>query len=207
MIDDIDRRILTMLQANGRVTNAEIARTVGMAPSAILERIRKLEGRGVIQGYTARIDPRALGYGLLAFVRLKAGRMGRSAEILDRLSAIPEVQEVHLVVGDDCFHVKVRVRDTDALARLLQERLQRIEGIGSTTTTIVLRTAKEILALPIEGPDSLKDVPEEVAKGGATGDEARPREGDPAAAASAGRGDPGRGRRRRTAAAGSPTSD
>lgn len=183
MIDEIDRQILTMLQANARVTNAEIARTVGMAPSAILERIRKLEKRGVVRGYSARVDPRALGYGLLAFVRLKAGEMGRSAEILDRLAAIPEVQEVHLVVGDDCFHVKVRVRDTDALARLLQERLQRIDGIGSTTTTIVLRTAKESLALPIATPGERPD--------------ARRTTGRPAG---------GRGRRR-TASARSPTPD
>lgn len=149
MIDDIDRQILTMLQANARVTNAEIARTVGMAPSAIFERIRKLENRGVIQGYTTRLDAEALGFGLVAFVSLKAGEMGRSGDILDRLCELPEVQEVHLVVGDDCFHVKVRVENTDALARLLQERLQSIDGVGSTRTTIVLRTAKEGLALPI----------------------------------------------------------
>lgn len=154
MIDDIDRRILTMLQANARVTNAEIARTVGMAPSAIFERIRKLEDRGIILGYTARLDARALGYGLVAFVSLKAGEMGRSAEILHRLSEIPEVQEVHLIVGDDCFLVKVRVEDTDALARLLQDGLQRIDGVGSTKTTIVLRTAKESRALPLGGPEA-----------------------------------------------------
>ena len=149
MIDDIDRQILTLLQENARTSNAEIARTVGMAPSAIFERIRKLEDRGIIQGYTARLDGRALGYGLVAFVSLKAGEMGRSAEILARLSVISEVQEVHLIIGDDCFLVKVRVPDTDALARLLQDELQSIDGVGSTKTTIVLRTAKEGQALPL----------------------------------------------------------
>lgn len=152
MIDDIDRQILAMLQENARTSNAEIARKVGMAASAIFERIRKLEQRGVIRGYTIQLDGRALGYGLVAFVSLKAGAMGHSAEILERLATIPGVQEVHLIVGDDCFLVKVRVEDTDALARLLQDHLQRIEGVGSTKTTIVLRTAKEGQALPISSP-------------------------------------------------------
>lgn len=149
MIDDIDRQILSLLQENARIANAEIARRVGMAPSAIFDRIRKLEERGVIQGYTTRVDPKALGYGLVAFVSAKAGEMGHSAEILEELCAIPEVQEVHLVVGDDCFLVKLRVRDTDALASLLQERLQTIGGIGSTRTTIVLRTARESSRVPL----------------------------------------------------------
>ena len=150
MIDEVDRQILSMLQENARIPNAEIARRVGMAASAIHERIRKLEEAEVIQGYTARVDPRALGYGLTAFVRMTAGEMGRGAEILDRLEEIPEVQEAHLVVGQDCFLVKVRVRDTDALASLLGEKLQTIQGVGSTQTTIVLRTIKENAAIPVD---------------------------------------------------------
>ncbi len=149
MLDDIDYRILDMLQRNARVSNAEIARAVGMAASAIFERIRKLEERGVIQGYHARLDPHAVGYGLVAFVSIKTAAMGKSAEILEHLSSIPEVQEVHLIVGDDCFQVKVRVADTRALARLLQDRIQSLEFVGSTRTTIVLETAKERLELPL----------------------------------------------------------
>lgn len=149
MIDQIDRRILQLLQQNARTSNAEIARDVGMAPSAIFERIRKLEERGVIRGYTARIDARALGYGLLAFVSIRTAAMGKAAEIKEHLSSIPEVQDVHLVVGDDCFLAKVRVADTQSLARLLQERIQSLEYVGSTRTTIVLETAKETLELPL----------------------------------------------------------
>lgn len=149
MIDEIDRRILKMLQEDGRITNAEIARRVGMAASAILERIRKLERRGVIQGYTARIDPRALGYGLVAFVNITAAKMGQVEQILEELSVIPEVQEVHLVVGEDCFVVKIRVPDTDALAEVLQEKIQSRDWVASTRTTIVLRTAKESLGVPV----------------------------------------------------------
>ncbi|HSF41563.1 MAG TPA: Lrp/AsnC family transcriptional regulator, partial [Thermoanaerobaculia bacterium] len=72
MIDDTDRQILTILQSNARISNAEIARQVGMAPSAILERIRRLEAKGVIQGYETRINPEALGLGLLAFVYVRS---------------------------------------------------------------------------------------------------------------------------------------
>lgn len=149
MIDDIDRRILAMLQRNARVSNAEIAREVGMAASAIYERIRKLEERGVIRGYSARLDPRKLGYGLVAFVSIKTAAMGKAAEIQEHLASIPEVQEVHLIVGDDCFQVKVRVADTQALARLLQDRIQSMDFVGSTRTTIVLETSKECLDVPL----------------------------------------------------------
>lgn len=150
MIDDIDRRILAMLQRNARISNAEIARDVGMAASAIYERIRKLEERGVIRGYSARLDPRKLGYGLVAFVSIKTAAMGKAAEIQEHLASIPEVQEVHLIVGDDCFQVKVRVADTQALARLLQDRIQSMDFVGSTRTTIVLETSKECLDVPLE---------------------------------------------------------
>lgn len=156
MIDEVDGQILTMLQENARIPNAEIARRVGMAASAIHERIRKLEEADVIRGYTARVDPRALGHGLTAFVRMTAGEMGRGAEILGRLEEIPEVQEAHLVVGQDCFLVKVRVRDTDALASLLGEKLQTIDGVGSTQTTIVLRTIKENGVVPVDVGDEVK---------------------------------------------------
>ncbi|MFQ5690086.1 MAG: Lrp/AsnC family transcriptional regulator [Gemmatimonadota bacterium] len=151
MIDAIDRAILNKLQENARTSNAEIARLVGMAPSAISERIRKLEERGIIQGYCVRLNARALQRGLVAFVSIRTERMMRdSAAILAELSSISEVQEVHLIVGDDCFMVKVRVADTEALARLLQEKIQPLDFVSATRTTIVLQTAKESLAIPLE---------------------------------------------------------
>lgn len=174
MIDEIDRQILRMLQQNARTSNAEIARAVGMAPSAIFERIRKLEERDVIKGYTACLDPRALGYGLLAFVSIQPTAMGRATEILEHLSGIPEVQEVHLIVGDDCFMVKVRAADTRSLARLLQEKIQSLDFVGSTRTTIVLETAKERLDLPLREPASEK-TGDEGASTGASGPSARER--------------------------------
>ncbi|HSH46656.1 MAG TPA: Lrp/AsnC family transcriptional regulator [Longimicrobiales bacterium] len=143
MIDDIDRRILQLLQDDARTSNAAIARDVGLAPSAVFQRIRKLENEGIIQGYHARLDPTAIGQGLLAFVSVQTGKGARARETADMLAGIPEVLEVHRVVGDDCFFLKIRVRDTSALGALLDEKIQRLPPVASTRTTIVLSTAKQ----------------------------------------------------------------
>jgi Lrp/AsnC family leucine-responsive transcriptional regulator len=148
-IDPVDYDILRALQDNARTSNAEIARQIGLTPSAVFQRIRKLEENGIIRGYTAQLDPRALGFGLVAFVMVRTGDGGRTCDTIAPLLDIPEVQEVHRVVGEDCFFVKVRVRDTDALARLLDDRIQTIPSVSSTRTAIVLNTARESLALPL----------------------------------------------------------
>ena len=152
MIDGIDLEILKMLQFNARTSNAEIARQVDLAPSAVFERIRKLEKRGVIEGYSARINPAAVELPLLAFVFVRDSDRPGAAETARRVAEIPEVLEVHHVAGEDCFLVKVRAKDTESLGRLLRERIGRIDSITSTRTTIVLATVKEGSHLPIEAP-------------------------------------------------------
>lgn len=151
IIDDVDRDILAIIRKNARISNVDIARKVGMAPSAILERIRKLESRGVIEGYETRLSPKALGLGLLAFIFVKAtnDRVGES-KTAHALGAIPEVLEVHHVAGEDCFLLKVRTADTESLGRLLREKLGKIPTISSTRSTIVLNTMKETAQLPLE---------------------------------------------------------
>ena len=131
--------------------NAEIARRVGMAPSAVLERIRKLAERGVIRGYTARLDPAALGCGLLAFILVRTTSGSWEEDTGARIAQCPEVEEVHHVTGEDCFLVKVRVKDTNALGALLRERFNGVSSVGATRTTIVLETVKEFAAVPICG--------------------------------------------------------
>ena len=152
MIDDIDRSILDILQQDARTPNAEIARQVGMAPSATLERLRKLEERGVLRGYAARLEPAAVGLGLLAFVYVRADEPHGAVATATRLAEIPEVQEVHHVAGEDCFLVKVRAADTAALGRLLRERIGALESVRSTRTTIVLETVKADAPLPLRAP-------------------------------------------------------
>jgi len=148
MNDEIDTRILMILQENSRTPNAEIARQVGMAPSAVFERIRKLEAQGVIRGYEARLQPQALGLGLLAFVFVRTDDRG-SMETGKKLALIPGVQEVHDIAGEDCYLVKVRAANTEALGRLLRDHFGTIPSLRSTRTTIVLSTAKETAQLPL----------------------------------------------------------
>ena len=160
MIDTTDAIILNILQSNARTSNAEIARQVDLAPSAVFERIRKLEERGVIEGYTARINPAAIGLPLLAFIFIRDEDKPGDDRAARRIGEIPEVLEVHHVAGEDCLLVKVRVKDTEALGRLLRERLGRIPTITSTRTTIVLGSVKESsgLAIPEEAPSQPETV-------------------------------------------------
>ena len=152
MINEIDAQILNIIQNDGRVSNAEIARQVGMAPSGVLERIRKLEARGVIRGYETRLDPKALGLGVLAFIFVRvseADAAERMVKTEERLMQIPEAQEVHHIAGEDCYLVKVRAASTEDLGRLLKERIGTIESVRATRTTIVLGTLKESAQLPL----------------------------------------------------------
>jgi Lrp/AsnC family leucine-responsive transcriptional regulator len=152
MIDTTDREILAIVRDNARVSNVEIARKVGMAPSAILERLRKLESKGIIRGYEARLSPKALGLGLLAFVFVRADDRLGSTKTGEALAAIPEVLEVHHIAGEDCFLAKVRTADTEALGRLLRDGFGAIPTLRSTRTTIVMNTIKETAQLPLELP-------------------------------------------------------
>lgn len=159
MIDDIDRKILNILQQNARVSNVQIAREVGMAPSAILERIRKLESRGVIRGYEAKIDPEALGLNLLAYVYVRSDEQLAEEVTGQGLAELPEVQEVHHIAGEDCYLVKVRTTDAKALSQLLRRRFGAIPAVRSTRTTVVLDTLRDSGQLPLgtspEGPQRM----------------------------------------------------
>lgn len=143
--DQVDLQILRLMQENGRINNADIARELGMAPSAILERVKKLEQKEVILGYTAIIDPTVVGQKLLSYIFIKANE-GLSNESTGRaLAEIPEVQEVHEIAGDDGYLVKVRTADSAALIDLMRNTFSKIPNIISTRTTIVLDTVKENL--------------------------------------------------------------
>jgi Lrp/AsnC family leucine-responsive transcriptional regulator len=148
-LDAVDLQILEILQSNARETQADIARRIGLAPSAVLERMRKLEARGVLRGYAADLAPRTLGLNLLAFVAVRSDEVAVDDRVARALAGIPEVLEVHHVAGDDCYLVKVRARDAEHLGQLLRTRIGRIPGVRSTRTTIVLETVKETSRLPV----------------------------------------------------------
>jgi Lrp/AsnC family leucine-responsive transcriptional regulator len=148
-MDEIDIKILNFLQRNARTPNAEIARKVKMAPSAVHERIRKLEENGTIQRYETRVDPKKAGLGLAAFIFVRSSDPVGEERTADELAKIPEVLEVYHVAGEDCYLVKVRIADPEHLAELMRKQLGKIGSITSTRTTIVLETLKETAALPL----------------------------------------------------------
>jgi Lrp/AsnC family leucine-responsive transcriptional regulator len=131
------------MQENARISNADMARELGMAPSGVLERVKKLEQKGVIQQYTTRINPAALQQKMLAFIFLKASDGPGCTDTAEALAKIPEVQEVHHIAGDDCYLVKVRTYDSSTLVQLMRNNFSRIPNLLSTRTTIVLETVKE----------------------------------------------------------------
>jgi Lrp/AsnC family leucine-responsive transcriptional regulator len=145
-IDGIDKQMLDLIQQDARMSNAEVARKVGLAPSAVLERFRKLEESGIIRGYAANIDPVAVDFGLLAFVFVRTTECG--TQIDQHLAAIPEVLEIHDVAGEDSYLLKVRAASTEELAKLLREKLKPLPGVVATRTTVV-QTVKETSALPL----------------------------------------------------------
>jgi Lrp/AsnC family leucine-responsive transcriptional regulator len=161
-LDAIDLQLLEMLQENARVSQADMARAVGLAPSAVLERLRKLESRGVVTGFVALVAPRAVDLGQLAFVSVRVSGSGEQEEKAgSRLAAVPEVLEVHHVAGEDCYLLKVRTRDAQHLGSLLRQRLGRIPGVVSTRTTVVLETVKETIRLPLSVGEPETEAPRE----------------------------------------------
>ncbi|GAA3003462.1 Lrp/AsnC family transcriptional regulator [Actinokineospora diospyrosa] len=141
-VDTVDRRIIAALRTNGRVTYADLGRQVGLSASAVHERVAKLESSGVITGYHAQVDPRAVGLGVTALVGIHPTDTADDEEVADALGELVEVESCYRVAGDEAFVVKVRVATVDDLERALS-RLRRIKGVARTRSTVVLSTRFE----------------------------------------------------------------
>lgn len=141
-LDEIDRKILDLLQADARQTNAEIAEKVGLTAPSVFERIRKLEQRGVIRGFTVRVDPQALGKTLTAFIRLTVAYDDKHAGGKAALQADPDILECYSVAGEDCFILKTRVDNAGALEALINRIRSRMTVLRSITM-IALSAVKE----------------------------------------------------------------
>jgi len=157
MIDEIDGSILAILQYNARTSQAELAKAVGLAPSAVLERLRKLESKGIIKDYVALIDPHVVDRGPAGFVAVRTSEHGPDMPSAIELGRIPEVLEVHHVAGDDCYLLKVRTRDAEHLGQLLRQQIASTPSVISTRTTIVLETVKEDPRIAIPKDKMLRD--------------------------------------------------
>ena len=149
MLDNLDIQILNIIQSNARVSQADVARAVGLAPSAVLERLRKLEAKGVLRGYAALLDPEAIQMGQLAFVAVRtAGPLDVTDRAGELIAEIPGVLEVHHLAGEDCYLVKIRGRDAQQIGQLLR-LMKVIPSVTSTRTTMVLSTLKDTPRLPL----------------------------------------------------------
>ena len=142
-MDTTDYKILTLLQENARISNSEIARQIGMVPSVVLERIRKLEENGHIKDYTAHLNAESLDLGLLAFIFVRTDETPGCCDTAEKLKDLSEILEVHHVAGEDCYLLKVRLKNNQALAVFMREKLGTISSIASTRTVIALETIKE----------------------------------------------------------------
>ena len=148
-IDDIDVRILELLQASGRMKRSRIAEDVGLSVPTVSDRMRKLEERGVLIGFSAKLSPKRLHFDITAFVRVRIDGSENYAAFVDAVTKMAEVQELHSVTGDGSHILKIRTKNTTTLEALLS-RLQALPGVHGTTTSIVLSSQKETITLPVE---------------------------------------------------------
>jgi len=148
-LDDLDRRLLGLLVQDGRRSYADLARDTGLSTSAVHQRVRRLEQRGAITGYGARVDPEAAGLPLAAFVSLKPIDPAAPDDAPERLRHLPAVEACHSVAGDESYILQVRVAGPAALEALLQE-IRSVAGL-STRTTVVLSTPWEGRTAPPTG--------------------------------------------------------
>ena len=160
-IDEIDAEILRLLQANGRMQRNAIAKEVDLSVSAVSERMRKLEERGVITGYHAVVDAKRLHLDITAFIRVSVDGSEHYSEFVDQVTAMDAVLEAHSITGEGSHILKVRTRNTTTLERLLS-RIQALPGVTGTTSSLVLTTFKETRAVPAE-PMELYDYESESA--------------------------------------------
>lgn len=150
-LDRIDRNILAELQQNGRISNVELSKKVGLSPTPCLDRVKRLERNGVIIGYSANIDAGILGLNLLVLVEITLEKTSPDVfeEFSKAVQKIPVIQECHLVSGNFDFLLKTRVADMAAYRNLLGDTLLRLPAVSESRTYVVMEEVKATTALPI----------------------------------------------------------
>lgn len=150
-LDAIDRRILQQLQADAKISNAELARRVGLSPSPCLARVRALERAGVIARHVTLLDPLKVGLGVSVFIQVSLEQQAeRSLNAFQAaISAYPEVLECYLMTGDADYLLRVVVADVPALERFIVERLTKVRGVASIRSSFALKQVKYETALPL----------------------------------------------------------
>lgn len=154
-LDHIDRTILALLQQDGRMSNADLARQTSLSPPAIHARLRRLESEGFIRQYAAILDREALGYDLLCFISvvIQIHQPNAVGNIRDAIQALPEVLECHHVTGEYDYLLKVAIRNRKELEQFVMDKLTPIPGIAKIHTSLVLREIKSTTSIPIQTED------------------------------------------------------
>ncbi|MAE90236.1 Lrp/AsnC family transcriptional regulator [Salipiger bermudensis] len=150
-LDDIDRRILRVLQKQGRMSNAELSEQVHLSASACHRRVQRLESEGIIRGYVALLDARRMGMPTTVFVEITLS--AQADEVLEAfekaVSRIPDVLECHLMAGSADYILKVVAEDTEDFARIHRQHLTRLPGVAQMQSSFALRTVFKTTALPV----------------------------------------------------------
>jgi Lrp/AsnC family transcriptional regulator, leucine-responsive regulatory protein len=148
-LDATDITILDLLQADGRISNAELAQRVGLAPATVLRRVKLLEERGYIRGYAALLNPLQLGLHVTAFVLVDIEKCCDYVQLGEQLAAIAEVQEAHRVIGEWAYLLKVRTPTPQTLERVVSETVWRLAGVRRTLTILSTSSPHETITLPL----------------------------------------------------------
>lgn len=151
-LDAFSRRMLDVLQRDGRISNVELAEATGQSASPCLRRLRRLEEEGTVRGYTARLDRRRVGLGFTVFASVNLDRHGETeaAEFRRAVQALDPVIACHIVSGDSDFLLEIAVPDPEAYSRLVMETLLRLPGVKDLRSSFVIDTVKEGTALPLD---------------------------------------------------------
>jgi DNA-binding Lrp family transcriptional regulator len=151
-LDKIDKKILEILQANAKITNAQLSKEIGLSPAPTLERVKKLENSGIIKSYHAQVDPAVIGLGVSTFVHVTL--VGHNKKNIDRflehINKVPEIVECHHITGSGDFILKVVAKDIPSYQTLMLEKVSEIEVVDNMQSMVVLSTFKDSKVLPIE---------------------------------------------------------
>ena len=153
-LDTIDLQILKLLQVDGRMSNADLAQQVGLAPPTVLRRVKLLEERGYIRGYVALVDPLALGLTVTAFIFVETSSGCDLLGLSEFLTQLPGVQEVHHLIGEWCFLLKVRTQTPQTLEQIIYQQLRNHPAVRRTFTTLATSSTYETPAIPVPEPQA-----------------------------------------------------
>lgn len=150
-LDRIDHKLLDILQSNGKITNAQLSKDVGLSPAPTLERVKKLENAGIIQSYHAKVDPQKVGLGIVTFVQvtLLGHKKLITESFVEQIQKVPEIVECHHVTGSCDFLLKIITQDITTYQDIIMEKVNEIDVVANTQTMVVLSTFKDSKVLPI----------------------------------------------------------